>query len=45
LVSPEGTSGTIEGETVIRFLQQQQTLDPVFSLCKEFMADSQFPRA
>jgi len=26
-------------------LQQQQPLDPVFSLCKEFMADSQFPRA
>ena len=26
-------------------LQQQQTPDAVYSLCKEFMADSQFPRA
>jgi hypothetical protein len=26
-------------------LQQQQPLDPVFSLCKEFMADSQILRA
>ena len=26
-------------------LQQQQTLEPVFSLCREFMAGSEFPRA